>query len=177
MNRFSYAAVYAIFSVASFGCSGQTGGSADGHVFKNGYGDEIVITANDVTISGRHYPAKNCSTASMSCVKFGSSFAIIAPLACDQSYPYDWHTKEVHSVFMAPTPHNPYRVLMSTTYGGLVAFIYEGRRGVTQLYYDPSIRIGIKAVWQNLDSFDPARIQYSKVHGGKLFPCQSKKEG
>jgi hypothetical protein len=60
---------------------------------------------------------------------------------------------------------------MSTTYGGMVAFVYEGKRGVTKLYYDPSILIGAKAVWHELGSFDSDMVQYDRVDDGDLFLC------
>lgn len=170
MNKLIARSIFAtIFTSA--GCSALPPIEHENHVFKNGYGDEIIITTDGATISGRHYQAKSCSTRDMRCVKFGTSFAIMAPLVCDPSYPYDWRAAGGRSVFMAPTPHNPRRVLLSTTYGGLVAFVYEGQRGVIQLYYDPSINIGEKSVWSKLEYFDPDRVQYTKVGGGSFFSC------
>lgn len=154
------------------GCSAKTTSSVEKMVFRNGHGKEITISSNGATISGGFYPAASCSTTILKCVEYGDSFAIIAPLVCTDKYPYDWRVHDLRSVFIAPTPHNPYRVLMSTTYGGLVAFVYDREEGVTQLYYDQSIQLGKKAVWQGLDSFDYGTVQYERIGNGHFFACR-----
>jgi hypothetical protein len=157
--------------ITMHGSSAAIAGDVEKAIFRNGYGEEITLTNRGAVISGKIYPATSCSTGSMKCLKYGASFAIMTPLTCATTYPYDWHASGIRSVFMAATPHNPYRVLMSTTYGGMVAFVYEGKRGVTKLYYDPSILIGAKAVWHELGSFDSDMVQYDRVDDGDLFLC------
>lgn len=144
--------------------------------FKNRYGSEITISGNGATIAGKFYAARDCSTKAVRCTKYGKSFAILVPRTCSTQFPYAWEAVGVRSVFLAPTPHNPYRALLSTTFGGLVAFIYDNKDGVTQLYFDPSRDIGTRSVWHNLDSFDPYRIQFSKVSGDGFFSCQSSRQ-
>lgn len=164
--------IFLAMCVPVYGCSAKTTSSVEKMVFRNGHGKEITITSSGATISGKFYPAASCSNSSIKCVKYGTSFAIITPLVCTDKYPYDWRVNGLRSVFMAPTPHSPYRVLMSTTYGGMIAFVYDRDQGVTQLYYDPSNLVGKKAVWHGMASFDSDTVQYERIGDGRLFTCR-----
>lgn len=168
--------IFVSMCIEACGCSAKNTGVVEKMVFRNERGSEIMLTSSGAIISGRFYPAANCSTDRVRCVKYGTSFAIITPLVCTDKYPYEWRVDGLRSVFIAPTPHNPYRVLMSTTYGGMVAFVYDREHGVTQLYYDPSIQVGEKAVWQGLASFDSDTVQYERVGNRHLFACRKEEK-
>lgn len=170
-KKFTTVLLFALF-IEVWGCSTKTDVKDDGVVFRNDQGSEIVLTNQGATVSGKFYPATDCSTEQLRCIKYGTSFAIIAPLSCATKFPYDWRVTGLRSVFIAPTPHNPYRVLMSTTYGGMVAYTYEGQVGVTELYYESSVQLGKKDVWQGLASFNYVNAKYKKIGDGFLFTCR-----
>lgn len=147
---------------------------AQKYIFQNAHGDKIIITSMGATINGQFQLAKSCSHAGFNCVKYGETFAIVTPLSCDSIDDYKWSVDGVNSFIIALSPHDPDDVLVSTNYGGLVSFGYRGKGGVSYLFYDPAIRIGVRSDWQEIDHVDLDKVRYKKIHGGTLFPCKAK---
>lgn len=116
--------------------------------FKNAAGDLIHINSKVAIIEGRRYYGKNCSSAQMQCIAYGDAFAIIAPRECADIANWNWRSGAIHTVFLAMSPHNAYAALLSTSYGGMVAYIYDAQKGVSALYYKRDVLVGDKKVWQ-----------------------------
>jgi len=176
-SSFTFGWAALIIFTCSYGCAAKTQHLTDKYVFVNGYGETISITYSGAVVAGNYYPAKKCSTGSITCIKYGSLFAVMAPLYCDNIDDYKWSGDGVSTFLMAVTPHNPKNVLLSTTYGGWVSFGYDGEGGVTELYYDPSAQIGVKEIWYGTDYTDLKKVVYKKMGARKFMPCAKTKNG
>jgi len=165
---------FTILAISVFicACSGVRDG---GVIFVNGYGDSISLDEQGAVIDGHYYPSRDCSTESVRCFKYGALFAVVSPFSCgfiDRSSDlYEWDGVGVKSFLMAMNPHDPYDVVLSTTYGGWVAFNYVGRNGVVALYHDPGLQLGIKNVWYGRDYIDQKANVYRRVGAQKFMSC------
>ena len=143
------------------------------YTFENGYGSTITLSPQGATIDGKLYRSVNCSTTRMKCTKYGALFAIMAPVSCPvkDGAAYAGYVPSVRSFIISFTPHDPSSVQLSTSYGGGLSFGYQGNMGVTNLYYDPSTRLGDKDIWLRLGHIDLKKVRYKKVGSARLFAC------
>lgn len=163
-----------VVSACCCGCAAKSLRSLEKHVFVNGYGDSISLTDSCTFVAGKYYLAESCSTEHIRCEKYGSLFAIMVPFLCHDIGDYRWSGNGVDSFLMALTPHDSNDVLLSTTYGGWISFSYEASSGVTELYYDPLAKLGVKENWFWSDSIDLEKIRYKKIGSLKFMPCSIK---
>lgn len=157
------------------GCLMEKPRAENAHFFRNGYGDVIIISTQGAMINGEFYTAEDCSGQGMNCIKYGSLFAIMAPASCpiEAGVEYVGHAAGIHSFIISFTPHDRSNVQLGTDYGDGLSFGYHGNVGVTNLYYDPAVRLGDKKVWLGLDYFDLKKVRYEKIGKEKFLPCKT----
>ena len=162
-----------ISSLSGMGCSANESRIESDHLFNNGYGNIISISPRGTIINKVLYRAYDCSTRIMRCVKYGSLFAIVVPFSCPvkDATAYLGYAAGIHSFIISFTPHDRSSIQLSTSYGDGLSFGYQGDKGVTNLYYDPTVRLGNKDIWLGLEYVDLKKVRYTEVSKTGLFPC------